>query len=110
MNQAIPAYVSIVYGAISLSLQSIPPKTIIRGFNQDVPANFTLRNNILGASSSFILKVNDLIVDEQQGITVSPKSFVYNIKDILFDGVLFPSVYAGQKFYFEAYATTVLNG
>ncbi len=110
MNQAIPAYVSIVYGAISLSLQTTPPKTIIRGSNQDVPANFTLRNNIVGATSSFTLKVNDLVVDEQQGITVSPRSFAYNIKDILFNGILFPSVYAGQKFYFEAYATTILNG
>jgi hypothetical protein len=109
-NYAIPAYVSIVYGAISLSLQTTPAKTIIRGATSEVPANFTIRNNILGATSSFVFKVNSLVIDTQTNINVSPKSILYNIRDILFGGELFPSVYAGQKFYFEAYASTILNG
>lgn len=109
-NYAIPAYVSIVYGAISLSLQTTPAKTIIRGATSEVPANFTIRNNILGATSSFVFKVNSLVIDTQTNINVSPKSILYNIRDILFNGELFPSVYAGQKFYFEAYASTILNG
>jgi hypothetical protein len=92
-----------------LSLQTVPSKTIVRGGTTDVPVNFTIKNNILGASSSFVFKVNNLVIDTQTNITVSPKSLLYNIRDILFNGSLFPSIYSGQKFYFEAYASTVLN-
>jgi len=109
-NYAIPAYVSIVYGAIRLDLQTIPPKTIIRGSVTDIPANFTLNNNILGATSSFVFKVNGITIDEQANINISPRSFNYSLRNIIFDGNLFPSVYAGERFYFEAYASTVLNG
>lgn len=109
-NYAVPTYVSIIYGAISLTLQKTPAKTIIRGSALEVPTNFTITNNILGATSSFTYKVNNLLIDEQTGINVSPKSLVYDIRNILFNGVLFPSVYTGQKFYFEAYASTILNG
>ena len=109
-NYAIPAYVSIVYGAISLNLQTIPPRTIIRGGVLEVPANFTVTNNILGATSSFIFTVNGLTIDSQTNINISPKSFTYNLRNIIFNSGLFPSVYSGERFYFEAYASTVLNG
>lgn len=107
-NTAIPLYVSVIYGAINLSLQRVPDKTIIRGAISDVPANFTLTNNISGGSSKFIFKVNDTLIDEVEDIKVSPRSLTYNIRNIIF-GDLFNNVTAGDRFNFEAYASTVLN-
>lgn len=108
-NYAMPKYISVIHGAISLSLQKEPAKTIDRGGILDIPANFTLVNNILGATSSFKFTVNGITIDEQTGINVSPRSLIYNIRNIIFDGDIIPSVFTGQKFNFEAYATTVLN-
>lgn len=107
-NTAIPLNISVIYGAINLSLQRVPDKTIIRGAISDVPANFTLTNNISGGSSKFIFKVNDILIDEVEDIKVSPRSLNYNIRNIIFSD-LFPNVTAGNRFNFEAYATTVLN-
>ena len=109
-NYALPTYLSVVYGAISLTLQTTPPKTIIRGAITDIPANFTLRNNITGASSAFIFKVNGITISEQTNITISPRSFNFNLREIIFNSELFPNINTGDKFYFEAYASTVLDG
>ena len=107
-NTAIPLHVSVIYGAINLSLQRVPDKTIIRGAISDVPANFTLTNNISGGSSKFVFKVNNTLIDEVENIRVSPRSLTYNIRNIIF-GDLFPNVTAGDRFNFEAHATTILN-
>ena len=109
-NYALPTYLSVVYGAISLALQTTPPKTIIRGAITDIPANFTLRNNITGASSAFVFKVNGITISEQTNVTISPRSFNFNLREIIFNNELFPNINTGDKFYFEAYASTVLNG
>ena len=109
LNYATPTYVTVIAGAIKLSIQSTPPKTIVRGGISTVPALFTITNNISGAKSNFYFKINSLEADTVLDITTATRSLTYNIRDLIFNNILFPTVNAGQKFTFEAYATTALG-
>ena len=108
-NQAIPKRISIIYGAISLDLQQFPGQTIDRGGITEVPITFTLKNQIYRGISDFIFKINGITIEEETGITVGEKSFRYSLRDILFNSGIVTNPKAGQKYSFEAYATTALN-
>ena len=109
LNYATPTYVTVVAGAIRLSIQSVPSKTIVRGGISTVPALFTVTNNISGSESNFYFKINSLEADTVLGITTATRSLTYNIRDLIFNNPAFTSVASGQKFTFEAYATTMLG-
>lgn len=108
-NQAIPKRVSIIYGAISLALQQVPDQTLDRGGVNEVPVIFTLKNQIYKGISDFVFKINGIVIEEELNISVSEKSFRYDLRDILFNKDLVTVPKAGQKYSFEAYATTSLN-
>ena len=107
-NYTIPNYVKVVAGAISLSIQSIPNKTIYIGGVSEVLANFTVTNNIVGSPAAFVLIANGKTVSTVTGINTTIRSLSYNLRDIIFNSGEFTPV-SGQKFKFTAYATTILS-
>ena len=107
-NYTSPAYVNVVAGAISLGIQSIPPKTIYIGGVASVNANFTVTNNIVGSAAAFKLMCNGIEVASETGITTTIRSLSYDLRAIIFDSGLFtPSV--GIRYTFTASASTILN-
>ena len=107
-NYTLPTYVKVIAGAISLSIQSIPPKTIYIGGIAEVPANFTVTNNIIGSTASFIFTCNGVIIDEVKDITTSIRALSYDIRKVIFNNEAF-NPQAGQRFNFEAHASTMLG-
>ena len=107
-NYTTPTYVKVVAGAISLSIQNVPNKTIYIGGVSEVLANFTVTNNITGSPAAFVLTTNGKTIDTVTGINTSIRSLSYNIRDIIFNSGEFTPV-SGQKFKFTAYATTILS-
>lgn len=104
-----PAYITVVAGAISLTLDNTPSKTIYIGGINEVLAIFTVTNNIQQSTSSFKLTCNDIVVAQEDNITETSRTLRYDLRDILFNSEHF-SPKAGQKFTFVATASTELNG
>lgn len=104
-----PTYVKVIPGAISLTLQNTPPKTIYMGGISEIPLNFVLTNNILQTPSVFILKINNIEVVKEDDISINIKALNYDLRKLLFDSEYFDPK-AGQKFNFEAIGYTTLNG
>lgn len=109
-NYATPTYVTVVAGAISMSIQSVPASTIIRGTSTAVPATFTITNNIAGSPATFNFTVNGITIDNITNISTQVRTLSYNIRDWIFNNGLFDTINTGQKFTFVATASTVLNG
>ena len=107
-NYTIPTYVKAVAGAISLSIQNIPSKTLYIGGTDNVLSNYTISNNIAGSAAGFTLTINGIEVAKEIGITTSVRTLSYNLRTLLFNSGFFTPV-SGQKFIFSAKAFTVLN-
>lgn len=104
-NYVTPEYITIISGAISLTLNEEPPKTIyIDGVSQ-VSVNFKLLNNT-NNPATYILKMNDSVVNQIDNITESSRDIVEYLRSYIFTE---HTPTAGTKFYFEAYAQTTLN-
>ena len=107
-NYTSPAYVKVVAGAISLSIQSIPSKTIYIGGVSQVLANFVVTNNVVGSTASFKLMCNGVEIASEDSITTSSQTLSYNLREIIFNsGIFNPNV--GSRYVFSAVATTTLN-
>lgn len=106
---ASPAYIKIVSGAISLSIQKIPPKTMYIGGINEVPLNFTINNNILESDAEFNLTINNIEVYKLSNITTSIRDISLDARKLLFQSEHF-NPKAGQKFIFKAQASTLLKG
>lgn len=105
----VPTYVKIVAGAISLSIQSIPSKTIYMGSVAEVPLNFTVTNNVLQSPATFWMTINGIEVARVENITTSLRALSYDARKLLFESEHF-NPKAGQRFYFIAQASTLLSG
>lgn len=106
-NYAIPAYVTIVAGAIRLSVSN-KPTAIDRGAPSGINVTYTITNNIAGSPAAFNLTMNGAVVASVENITTSPRTLIYNIRDFIFtEG---STIETGQKFTFSGVATTVLAG
>lgn len=105
---AVPTYVKVIAGAISLDIQAIPNKTIYMGSVAEVPANFTVTNNILQSPATFWMTINNIEVARVENITTSIRALSYDIRKLLFESEHF-NPKAGQRFYFVAQASTLLN-
>ena len=106
---ATPVYVKVIAGAISLEIQSIPPKTMYMGGVAEVALNFTVTNNILQSPAVFEMTINGIEVARVDNITTSIRSLSYDARKLLFESEYF-NPKAGQRFYFIAQASTTLNG
>lgn len=106
-NYTTPAYIKIVAGAISLSVNNVDPTIYIGGVSE-VLANYNITNNIANSPAGFLLTVNGIEVANVVGITSAFRTLSYNIRDIIFNSGLFVPT-SKQKFKFVAYATTILN-
>lgn len=106
---ATPVYIKVVAGAISLEIQSIPPKTMYMGGVAEVALNFTVTNNILQSPAEFWMTINGIEVARVGNITTAIRSLSYDARKLLFESEHF-NPKAGQKFYFVAQASTTLNG
>ena len=106
---AIPVYIKIVAGAISLEIQSIPSKTMYMGGVAEVPLNFTVTNNILQNSSTFWMTINGIEVSRIEDIKTSIRAISLDARKLLFENDNF-NPKAGQRFYFIANSSTTLNG
>lgn len=106
---ATPTYVKIVAGAISLEIQSIPPKTMYMGGVAEVPLNYTVTNNILQSPAEFWMTINGIEVARVGNITTAIRALSYDARKLLFESEHF-NPKAGQRFYFIAQASTTLNG
>lgn len=104
-----PTYVKIVAGAISLEIQSIPPKTMYMGGVAEVPLNYTVTNNILQSPAEFWMTINGIEVARVGNITTAIRALSYDARKLLFESEHF-NPKAGQRFYFIAQASTTLNG
>lgn len=106
---ATPTYVKVIPGAISLEIQTIPPKTMYMGGVNEVPLNFVVTNNILQSPATFWMTINGIEVAKVENITTAIRTLVYDARKLLFESEHF-NPKSGQKFYFIAQASTVLNG
>lgn len=106
---ATPVYIKVIAGAISLEIQSIPPKTMYMGGVAEVALNFTVTNNILQSPAEFWMTINGIEVARVGNITTAIRSLSYDARKLLFESEHF-SPKAGQRFYFVAQASTTLNG
>lgn len=106
---AIPTYVKVVAGAISLDIQSIPNKTMYMGSVAEVPLNFTVTNNILQSPAIFWMTINGIEVSRVENITTPIRSLNFDARKLLFESEHF-NPKAGQRFYFIANSSTILNG
>lgn len=106
---ATPVYIKIVAGAISLEIQSIPPKTMYMGGVSEVALNYTVTNNILQSPAEFWMTINGIEVARVDNITTAIRTLSYDARKLLFESEYF-SPKAGQRFYFIAQASTTLNG
>lgn len=106
---ATPVYIKIIAGAISLSIQSIPPKTMYMGGVSEVSLNFTVTNNVLQSSAEFWMTINGIEVSRVSDISTPIRAISLDARKLLFDSEHF-SPKAGQRFYFIAQASTLLNG
>lgn len=106
-NYAIPAYATIIAGAIRLTVDN-KPTVIDRGAPGKVNITYTILNNISGSSSTFILKKNNVEVSNITNITTSPRTLIYDIRQLIF--IEGETIDTGQKFTFSATASTTLNG
>lgn len=106
---ATPVYIKVIAGAISLEIQSIPPKTMYMGGAAEVALNFTVTNNILQSPAEFWMTINGIEVARVGNITTAIRSLSYDARKLLFESEHF-SPKAGQRFYFVAQASTTLNG
>lgn len=106
---ATPVYIKVVAGAISLEIQSIPPKTMYMGGVAEVALNFTVTNNILQSPAEFWMTINGIEVARVGNITTAIRSLSYDARKLLFESEHF-NPKAGQRFYFIAQASTTLNG
>lgn len=106
---ATPVYIKVIAGAISLEIQSIPPKTMYMGGVAEVALNFTVTNNILQSPAEFWMTINGIEVARVGNITTAIRSLSYDARKLLFESEHF-SPKAGQRFYFIAQASTTLNG
>ena len=106
---ATPTYVKIVAGAISLEIQSIPPKTMYMGGVAEVSLNYTVTNNILQSPAEFWMTINGIEVARVSNITTAIRALSYDARKLLFESEHF-NPKAGQRFYFVAQASTTLNG
>lgn len=114
-NMAMPKLIKVIFGSISLSLFNPPKNTLTIGAIDPHKVDFTLINKIEGAKSTFVFNVTS--GKEEQNIeTVIDKAgkslnFSYELRNIIYNKNLFPNnPEAGQKFTFEAYALTRLDG
>lgn len=105
----VPVYIKVIAGAISLEIQSIPPKTMYMGGVSEVALNFTVTNNILQSPASFWLTINGIEVERVDNISTAIRTLNYDARKLLFESEHF-SPKAGQRFYFIAQASTTLNG
>lgn len=106
-NFTSPAYVKIIAGAISMSLQSIPNKTIYIGGVSSSNAVFTINNNISNSTATFKLECNNIEVASETNIKTSVITLSYDLRDIIFNGLFNPII--GSKYYFTAKSNTVLD-
>lgn len=106
---ATPVYIKIIAGAIKLEIQSIPPKTMYMGGVSEVALNYTVTNNILQSPATFWLTINNIEVERVENIQTSIRSLSYDARKLLFNSEYF-SPKAGERFYFVARASTLLNG
>lgn len=105
-NYVTPVYITIVAGAISLVLNSNPPKTVYIGSASTIPVTFRLNNNT-GNSATFILKMNNSEVSRIENIEEVQRDITEYMRDYIFPNNYTPT--AGTKFKFEASATTTLD-
>ena len=107
-NYTSPVYLNVVSGAISLSIQNIPNKTMYIGGVASFNTNFTINNNVVGSSAEFELKCNNIIVASETGINTTFRTLSYDLRNIIFNNVNFSPV-VGSRYYFSAVASTSLN-
>ncbi len=109
-NQATPALVTIMQGALNIRLVGNIPTSIIEGTSTPVLANFSLENSIRGAVSTFEFSMNNVLIEKRENITNYPASISYDLRRIIFNPDLPVRPVPGQKFNFKATASTILEG
>lgn len=105
-NYVVPIYITVIAGAIQLTLNSTPPKTAYIGSASTITTSFKLTNNT-GNAANFYLVMNDNIIKQIDNITESSRDIVEHLSEYIFSDEEIPI--AGTKYKFKSYATTVLD-
>lgn len=103
-NYVTPVYISIIAGAISLTLNSDPPKTVYIGSASSIPVTFRLSNNTKNPAT-FVLKMNGEEIHKVENITETQRDITEYMREYIFAN----NPLAGTRFKFEASAITNLD-
>ena len=107
-------YVTIVSGAISLKLTTVPSSIMYIGSSSAINAVYTLSNNIQQGAATFVLTCtvgsNTVELVRDSTITESSRQLSYNIRSLIAGNeILSAALTAGRKYTFTAYASTLLG-
>ena len=109
-NQAIPARLPIIVGAVSMTISETPKRTIDLFSPYQFNLTFYIRNEIASAETSFIMEVDGVVKEERTDLYGSDPSVTYSMLEFLKDPKYELNPSPGKKYNFRVYAKTKLDG